>query len=377
MNSLIIAITILLFFFSAARSQNISATGWQKLVPSESLPKNLKIRSSNNNLDLIQFNGRFYFAFRTAPTHFASRKTRIYILSSADLESWTPEREIHHGCDLREPRFVQHDGKLLFYFFEGGKSPFRFEPRHIWMLEYHPSAGWQAEKNIGLDGYVPWRLRTRNDTIFLSAYFGKNIYNSRHQSELRLFISTDGIAWKPLTETPQSIAGNSSEGEFIFDKDGYLWATVRLESEGSLLACADKGSPGNWHVRYSKYKYDSALMFMQGDDIYVISRRNVDGTMAKAPKWFPKNLRKKYNLLKYWITTKKTALFRLDKSAMQLTHVMDFPSTGDTAFPAMAQLDENRYLLMNYSSNIRDRDRNWLAGQLGKTYIYWTILKFH
>ncbi len=375
MKSLLLAILSLLFI-APLFPQSITTVEWQKLVPSKNLPGNIKIRHSNNNLDLVKFNGRYYFAFRTAPTHFASTKTKMYILSSEDLQSWTLEKEIHHGYDLREPRFVEHNGKLFFYFFEGSKSPFRFDPRHIWMLEYNPSSGWQPKKNIGLDGYVPWRLRTRNDTIYLSAYYGKGLYTSNHQSDLRLFTSVNGYDWKPLTEFAQVTLETCEEGEFIFDNDGHLWATVRLESEGSLIACADKDQPGDWCVNYSKYKYDSALMFTYNDEIYIVSRRNVDGTMAKAPKWFPENMKKKYNLVKYWLTTKKTALFKLDKSTMELKHLMDFPSTGDTAFPGIVQLDENRFLLFNYSSNIHDKNRNWFAGQLGKTYIYWTILKF-
>lgn len=367
---------LLLFLFSSSFSQKISTAGWKRIVPSCSIPKEIKVKNSNNNLDVVKFNDRYYFAFRTALTHFASRKTTMYILSSNDLQNWKLEQEIHHGHDLREPRFIVHNGKLFFYYFEGGKSPFTFNPRHIWVREFNPSTGWQPEHNIGLDGYVPWRLRTRNDTIYLSAYYGKDMYTAKHSSDLRLFISVNGYDWQPLTEHSLVKGENAEEGEFIFDDEGHLWAVVRLEGEGSVIACADKNDPGDWHVNYSKYKYDSALMFRHGEAVYVVSRRNVDGTMAKSPKWFPQNMKRKYNLIKYWLTTKKTALFRLDKPDMQLEHVMDFPSTGDTAFPGIVQIDDNNFLLMNYSSNIHDKNRNWFAGQLGKTYIYWTILAF-
>lgn len=369
-------LALLLWFISPVFAQKISTAGWKKLVPSDNIPGQIEIRNSNNNLDLVKFKGRYYFAFRTAPTHFPSGRATMYILSSDDLENWSMEHKIHLGNDLREPRFIEYNDKLLFYFFEGSKLPFRFDPKHVWMVEYTPSSGWSHKKNVGLDGYVPWRLRTRNDTIYLSAYYGKNLYSANHKSDLRLFTSTNGYDWVPLTENPQVIGENSEEGEFIFDEEGTLWATVRLESEGSLIACADKDSPGDWYCNYSKYKYDSALMFDHNDEIYVISRRNVDGTMAKAPKRLSQNIRRKYNLLKYWLTTKKTALFRLDKSKMELEHIMDFPSTGDTAFPGIVQVDEHNFLLMNYSSNIHDINRNWFSGQLGKTYIYWTILKF-
>jgi hypothetical protein len=54
----------------------------------------------------------------------------------------------------------------------------------------------------------------------------------------------------------------------------------------------------------------------------------------------------------------------------------DFPSTGDNAYPAIAKAGANEYVVMNYSSNIKGRKKNWLSGQLGRTYIYWTKLRF-
>ncbi|MDZ4846054.1 MAG: hypothetical protein SH857_10955 [Chitinophagales bacterium] len=368
-------IYLLLLCTAVAQTQTITMSEWQQLVPSDLLPAEVKTRNSNNNLDVALFNGRYYLAFRTAPTHFASRKTKMYIVSSADLQTWQFEQEIEHGYDLREPRFLVHDGKLFFYYFEGGKNPFGFEPRHVWMKEYQPATGWKASHNIGLDGFVPWRFRTRNDTIYLSAYYGKNLYSAGHQADLRLFTSTNGYQWNPLTDHAQCIAENAEEGEFIFDKQGNLWGTVRLESQGALIVTADHDDLGNWCTNSTKYKYDSALMFAQGDDIYVVSRRNVDGEMAKAPEKLGQNTKEKYNLIRYWLTTKKTALFKLNKDNMELEHLLDFPSTGDTAFPGIAQIDERTFLLLNYSSNIQDKNRNWFSGQVGKTYIYWTILK--
>lgn len=46
------------------------------------------------------------------------------------------------------------------------------------------------------------------------------------------------------------------------------------------------------------------------------------------------------------------------------------------AFPAIAPKDSNSFYLLNYSSNINKRDKIWIGGQLGKTYIYKTILNF-
>jgi hypothetical protein len=86
--------------------------------------------------------------------------------------------------------------------------------------------------------------------------------------------------------------------------------------------------------------------------------------------------RRTRNMIRYWWTRKVTSLFRLNKNDLTLTLVTDFPSTGDNAFPGIVPLDNDDYLLMNYSSNIKGRKKIWFTGQLGKTYIYWTIMHF-
>ena len=60
----------------------------------------------------------------------------------------------------------------------------------------------------------------------------------------------------------------------------------------------------------------------------------------------------------------------------QLTHIQDFPSCGDNAFPAIAPINDNSYLLFNYSNDFNKKDKKWIFGQLSKTYIYYTILTF-
>ena len=63
-------------FFIATFAQKITTSEWKQFVPSNVIPSNIKCKNSNNNLDLVAFNGKYYCAFRTAPTHFASKKTK-------------------------------------------------------------------------------------------------------------------------------------------------------------------------------------------------------------------------------------------------------------------------------------------------------------
>jgi len=370
-------ITIILCFQTIIGvSQQIKFDEWQNLTTSGKLPSQCKIQHSNNNLDLVKFHDKFYLTFRTAPTHFASKKAMMYVVSSSDLKSWSFETEIQLDCDVREPRFAIYRDTLNLYFFRGGTHMFKFEPKEILVSRKSEAGNWNKLQSVNLDGFVPWRIRERSDTMYLSAYYGKNLYNNKHQSNLRLFYSTNALEWKPISKEPQVDILSAEEGEFIFDKQGNLFSTVRLEGTGSLICSADKTSINNWKkVRY-KTKYDSAVLFDHNDEIYLVSRRNIDGEIDKVKNRKNEKQGRLNNLIRYSITKKVTSLFKLDKNNLTLSLVTDFPSSGDNAYAGISKLDDNTYLLMNYSCNIKHTKSSWLAGQLGRTYIYWTKLHF-
>lgn len=356
-------------------SQKVSYDEWKNLTTSGKLPKECKLQRSNNNLDLIKFKGRYYLAFRTAPTHFASRKSVMYVVSSADLDAWKYETEIVPGRDLREPKFAVYHDTLNLYCFTASTNMFKFDPQQLLVCRT-VGEGWTKPQSVNLDGFVPWRVRERKDTLYLSAYYGKNLYNNGHKSNLRLFYSTDALNWRPVSEGPQVDILSAEEGEFIFDKRGDLYATVRLEGTGALICSADASSIYNWKKVRIKSKFDSALLFERNDDIYLVSRRNLDGDIDKVKNRKNETQRRARNLIRYSITRKVTSLYKLDKKNLEMTLVTDFPSTGDNAFPGISKLDDNNYILMNYSSDIHGKKKNWIRGQLGKTYLYWTKLHF-
>jgi hypothetical protein len=175
---------------------------------------------------------------------------------------------------------------------------------------------------------------------------------------------------------PQIDADHAEEGEFIFDKKGDLFATVRLESSGALICNADHTDIGSWRKVKTKNKYDSALLFDHNDDLYLVSRRNKDGEMNRYSDSVLTKRQQIHNMVRYWFTRKVTSVFKLNKQDLSLTLVSDLPSTGDNAFPGIVKIDDNNYVLMNYSSNIKGRKKIWFTGQLGRTYIYMSKLTF-
>ncbi|MCB9232776.1 MAG: hypothetical protein H6581_13985 [Bacteroidia bacterium] len=369
---------ILFLFATQIPAQNVSTTEWVQLIPSDKLPKNIVCQAANNNLDLIKYHGKYYVAWRTAPTHFASEKTMLYLISSSNLQQWDYETEFHLGADMREPRFfILHD-TLYFHFFEAGSDPLRFEPRHLWGTCTTGNGKWAPKWDSGLDNYVPWRFRTRRDTAYMSAYYGLHLYQGGHTADLRLFYSTDARHWKKLSQFPQVGGRSAEEGEFTFDDQGNLYGTVRMESIGAYVVSARAGQIANWKKVYTKHKYDSALTFNHHNEIYLVSRRNLDGDgrMARAWTCLPFAWQKAYNLARYSATRKTTSLWKINKETLAVEHLMDFPATGDCSFPGIAPITDREYLLMNYSSDIHGKPKNWIRGQLKPTQIYMTVLKF-
>jgi hypothetical protein len=346
----------------------------RRLLPGPGIPPEVKLQRSLNNVDICLHAGRYYVAFRTAPSHFASRKTHTYVISSADMQTWRLDWQVNLKSDMREPRLLSWQGKLRLYFFQGGTNAFRFQPRHVYMAEQQDT-GWKLSLVPGLDGFVPWRARVYDGQILLSAYWGVDIYNNKHQPNLRLFTSKDGLNFAPLTECPQNSRPGAEEAEFNFDNRGNLWATIRFEGGGGGLAFGPRGNIGTWQTTYLKDKFDSALMFNHEGRLYLVARRNLDGA---ADKWDSAASNAKpekghiNNMFRYWVTRKVTAIWEVDTARKAFRHLLDLPSTGDCSFAGIAPNPQNpnHYWLVNYSSDIDKRPKNWIRGQLGRTYIY-------
>ena len=79
------------------------------MVPGPGLLAEATVQPSANNLDIVEHDGAWFFAFRTAPSHFASAETQLQCAASTDRETWTFETTLFLQTDLREPLFVDHD----------------------------------------------------------------------------------------------------------------------------------------------------------------------------------------------------------------------------------------------------------------------------
>lgn len=364
--------------FDTAAAAQVSYEPLRQIVPGPAVPEGVAVMSSNNNVDLVRYGTDFYMAFRTAPTHFASSQTQLVVVRSSDRKTWTLETAFGlEDSDLREPRFLMYQGKLFLYFFRGGSNPLGFEPHSIYVRERSGDGAWTEPAPVYAPGYVIWRAKVWGDTAYMSVYNGSGLYTTAERAgEIRLLTSKNGRDWTPISESPQCTVIGAEEGEFEFDREGNLVATVRLEVQGALVCRASKDNLAEWESHYTTQKYDSALMFRHNEDFYVVARRNVDGAFNREVTWLPPAMQRGWNLVRYSLTRKRTALYRVDLTANTLVPLFDFPSKGDTAFPALVPLDSSSYYLVNYSCPLEGVDWPWLGGQLAGTNLYETVLRF-
>jgi len=359
--------------FDAEWARQVRLSPPTELVPGSRLPPSLRVDESNNNLDVIHFAGRYFLAWRSAPHHFATDAARLLIVSSPDREEWVHEATFDlDRRDLREPRFLELDGRLLFYFFEAEDDPRGFTPISMRAAERRGDGTWTPSRPIFEPGHVVWRAKVRNGVAYMCAYRGDGLYsNLGVAGKPRLLVSEDGYQWRSLSgeASPVDHPG-ASECDFEFDAAGNLVALVRVEARGALLCTAPAQRLDRWDCELTPYRHDSPLLFRHGDVFYAIARRNLAGPLDTGQSWLWDPIELLWYQLRYWFSRKRTTLYRIVPDEHRSVPVIDFPSRGDTAFAGIVPLEGGRFWVANYSSAINGPDYPWVAGQLTGSRIY-------
>ncbi len=352
------------------------------------MPAAVVSQKSHNNLDIIWHDGRLYFAFRTAPSHFASWETVMYVVSTADLKTWTFETKFALETDVREPRFLEVGGELFLYFAVLGDNPASFTPKAMMTSHFVHGCVWTAPEELrptGEPGFIPWRARVVDGTSYLVGYSGgENIYNGKDEGIRVHWLKTaDGRTFTPAAGSDSKVLeGGSSETDWAFLPDGGLVAVSRNEEGdatgfGSKICRADKSALGKWSCKSDPKKYDSPLVFRSGSTVYLVGRRNVTDTGNYDLMHTDKTLSQQRldNQLDYWSRPKRCSLWTVDPDKLAVTWVADLPSAGDTCFASALPLGPSEYLVFNYTSPVDDPNRSWAVGQQNPTSIYRISLK--
>ena len=355
------------------------------VAPSAMMPPEVISQLAHNNLDVTWFRGRMFFAFRTAPYHFASPDVVMYVVSTEDHEHWTFEAAFDLDTDLREPRFLAVGDRLFLYFAVLGDYLPEFTPREARVAEYLGPAEWSASQIVLDPGFIPWRTKSIAGQPSVIGYVGgENIYQPDGEPvRVSWWVTNDGRTLAPkFADQPVVLEGGSSETDAVVLDDGSLVAVSRNElgddlGWGSKLCRAAAGALGDWTCVGDPRKYDSPLMFRHRDEVYLIARRQVSdtGNYDLGLRDLPASEQTSQYNLNYWVTPKRCALWRVDPSGPSVAHVLDLPSSGDTCFPGLVELGDGRYLVYDYTSPLDgDLDRRWMDAQFGPTEIHYVTL---
>ncbi len=348
-------------------------------------------QAAHNNLDVIVHDNRIFLAFRTAPSHFASTETMLYVLSRADGDDaapWELEHSVGMETDLREPRFLAFDSRLFLYFAVLGQDAGDFEPQGM-MVSERGAAGWTEPEPNYDQGFIPWRARVvdsgphEGEPWMIGYIGGENIYDADAEPVvIHLITTTDGRSWAPVAADAEVDVGGGSETDWVVLDDGDLLAVQRNEAGeeghwGSKICRVPATDLGDWSCVNDPLKYDSPLMFRAGGRSWLVGRRNVTETGAYDLGMDELSTLDQANTyaLSYWNAPKRCALWEVDAEALSVAWVLDLPSRGDTCFPSMVRAPNGAWHIYNYSSPLDDPamdsdDPSWIEGQTGETRIY-------
>lgn len=357
------------------------------VIPAGPIPARSDPFPSNNNVEIVLHGGRLFLAWRTSETHFASPNSRIEVISSKDDgATWDYEASFGLGADVREPRFLSLGGRLWLLFFEAGVEITSFSPKLMYRSERGADGRWGEAETWGDPEVVPWDLKLRGGRAWLTSYVGNHYAAGAGTIEVRFEVSDDGLAWKPVQDGRRVVyTGGVSEVAFEFDEAGALWAVGRNEDGdasgfGANVCTAPADALGTWTCSNpaDPERYDSPEMFRHGDDLYLVARRDIGGPFDQRRTTGTFEDNKLAYLLDYSLRPKTTALYRIDRDAKAVKHVMDLPGAGDTAFPSVVRTGPHSWLLANYTSPLDQPDITWFAGQESArgTQIYLLELTF-
>jgi hypothetical protein len=354
------------------------------MVPSPKMPAGVTSQLSHNNLDIVWFGGKLFFAFRTGPHHFASADVVMYVVSTEDLDSWTFEAKFELGRDVREPRFLATGGRLFLYFAVLGDNPLSFKPEGSRISERLAAGKWSSPETIFAPGFIGWRARTVGETNYLIGYTGgENIFQGAGDSvDIHWLRTDDGRHFGPVVKgQPVVQSGGGSETDFAMLDDGSVVAVTRNELGddfrwGSKICRAPANDLGNWTCKADPKKYDSPLVFRQGDDVYLIARRQLanDGNYDLFQTELSADAQTTAYNAEYWKTPKRCSLWKVDPDELAVSFVLDLPSNGDTCFASAVPLEGKSWLVFNYTSPLDGEELSWLDGQQNPTSIYSIVL---
>ncbi len=309
--------------------------------------------SHNSNTDLLFWQDHFYLIHASSPFHFASQRSRLVLLRSADAHSWIPIAQFDAaGEDIRDPKLAVIGGRLFLYALKN--TEFTAEPYQTVFAHSDDGLTWTPFEDIEPAGWLFWRPKSLDGEMWYTpAYWHEH-------GRAALLTSTDGSHWQIVSEI---YAGpRSDEPDIEFLPDGRLIATIRLEVSDSYFGHPEGGTVittaappyQNWSpgVVSPVTRLDGPSLFRYRDAIYAVGR--YQPTVAGPFDWQGSIFARK-----------RTALFLVREDG--LVHLTDLPSAGDTSYSGIVIRGDDLFISY-YTSNI-ERDYPWILGMVAPSSI--------
>lgn len=266
--------------------------------------------------DLVKWQGRYFLTFRNGEAH-KSMDGRILILSSKDLEGWNLEAEISTSGDDRDPKFLVTP-EQLFLFFPSATSR---TPRQGGTLVSSSADGrkWSQPRQCFLDNFTFWRPKEFEGLYYVAAYYHTG--PALEERRVELLKSKDALRWESLSTIHRD---GSSETALLFFPDGGLLATVRRKEKPAALA---KSKPPfkAWEISDLNAPLHGPAIIEMGGRICAAGRKHLKEGGAQ------------------------TALYVLEDE--QLKEILTLPSGGDTSYPGLLPMGEDKLVMSYYSSH--------------------------
>ncbi len=298
-------------------------------------------------------------------------------------------RFVGAGEDIRDPKLgIINDRLYVFALLNK-----RFDPEPYKTIVTHSDDGvtWTGFEDVAPAGWLLGRPVTTD---------GISWYAPAHRIDIGtavLLCSTDGVNWSICSTVFEGKLERADETAIHFLKNGSLVAVTRLEAGSSLFGSEQAATlisisePPFTHwtevTRSRLTRLDSPVLFSlalrgtqdNGNDapgeLYAVGRRQ---TRVRAP----------FEKQGSAFGRKRTALFRvnlpllnhdllghvtadIDPGFSGLVHLVDLPSSGDTAYAGVVVRDKK--VIISYYTNDPQTDYPWVFGMLCPTRIQITV----
>lgn len=283
--------------------------------------------------DLIRYKDRLFCTFREAEHHNA-HEGGIRVITSKDGKEWESAALLTEpGIDLRDPKLsVTPDGRLMLL---GGLRIWPLDRRELssWVSFSTDGRQWTPRQTVCEDGHWLWRVTWHKNVAYGIAYGeSRNEGGGNPSWTSKLCRAPDGIHYQEWA---------------VFDEyEGMTEATVRFgpDDRAYCIHRRDKGTKtallGTSEPPYKQWTWLDTGVHLGGPTLI-----HHKGQWWAAGRWL--------------VGPAKTVLAKVDFEAGTLERVLEFPSGGDTSYPAFVVDGDD--LLMSYYASHEDKTSIYLA----------------